>query len=301
VQEHRLPWAVSLAERARKTLLSGEWAYQHENAWGATGLKLVPAEWVTRAVQSWRQPQSAAQFQALLPPLVGDGMVAVREGGAVVTLGVGLDRAGVSRRGDRSVWSVVARIAPREGEPTFKVLRSVALPTGSEAEVLQEWRRTLEVFGGPTEVLFESYGCEDLVEKVPGARLASPSSQHQQGLFNRLRRLFEESRIQLPADTSLLKEELVAFEYDAEREGLTRFGTQRGHDDTCYSLAWACEAADGGLPVAAPGWMQDVANGAEWPSVDLDGTDDEETPGERRALFGNRRALIFYGETGDWD
>jgi hypothetical protein len=162
----------------------------------------------------------------------------------------------VSVSGDRTVWTVTARFDV-DGAEFFRVLRCAVLPTGSEAEVLAEAKRTREIFGRPAQTLFEAYGCSDVVEKVQGAELASPTTQRQSGLFNRLHRLFVEGRIAFPAEagvdpktktTGLLKAELVAFEYDAEREGNTRFGTQRGHDDAAYSLAWSCEAVGAARP-----------------------------------------------------
>jgi hypothetical protein len=153
---------------------------------------------------------------------------------------------------------VVARFDPRAAvEPVYRLVRCSVLPTGSEAEVLAEERRTREVFGAPDGVLCESYQCADLVGKLDGATLEAPTAQRQQALFGRLYRLFAEARIGFPASAGidprtgaggLLKGELVAFEYDAEREGLTRFGTQSGHDDTVYSLAWSCEAASATVP-----------------------------------------------------
>ena len=74
-------------------------------------------------------------------------------------------------------------------------------------------------------------------------------------IFNLLARLFREGRIGFPADagehldsrgtlhTGLLKQELVAFEYDAERAGHTKFGTQSSHDDVVYGTTWAASAA----------------------------------------------------------
>ena len=236
--EHRLPWAVALAERAKKTLLPGEWSYQHENAWGACGLKLLPASLVEAVCLSYLQPQRREDWRLLVDNW------GLRDCPCVI--GVGLDRAGVGRSGDRTVWTVTARFQRQDGDTLFAVVRQDVLPTGSEAEVLQADRETREIFGEPRGMIFEYYGCSDLVEKVSGARLEAPSAQRQQGLFNRLYRLFEEERICFPEECGLLKEELVRFEYDAEREGLTRFGTQRGHDDTVYSLAWSLEAADGG-------------------------------------------------------
>jgi len=254
------PWAVARAEKARAELLPGEFDLLWRNAWGATGLKLFAAADVEAAALPYTEPATAAEWEALKTSW---GFAEVP-----CVVGVGLDRAGVSRRGDRTVWIVCARFDVPEGEPVFRLVRCAVQKTGSEGEVLTEDRRTREVFGQPAAVLLESYGCSDLAGRIDGATLEHPTAQRQQGLFNRLSRLFVEGRIGFPADAGtdprsgaggLLKAELVAFEYDAEREGLTRFGTQSGHDDTCYSLAWSCEAVGqaGHVP-----WWQDPRYGA---------------------------------------
>lgn len=253
--EHVLPWACELAERERKTLLPGEWSYMHENQWGQAGIKLFSPADVEAAAMDYREPQTRVEWEALRAAW-GFAEVACQ-------IGAGLDRAGVSRRGDRTVWTVCARFDVPSGEPQFRVLRCAVLPTGAEAEVLTEDRRTRETFGEPAGLLCESYQCADLVGKLRGATLEAPTSQRQQALFGRLHRLFTERRIGFPAEAGvdprtgapvLLKAELVGFEYDAEREGLTKFGTQSGHDDTTYSLAWACEAV-GQAPAVA--WWAD--------------------------------------------
>lgn len=246
--EPATPWGVRRSEEARLELTPGEHDYLWRNAWGATGLRLFAAADVERAAVQYASPRTREEWQALRAAWGWEGVA--------VAVGVGLDRAGVGRGGDRSVWTVTAKAYLRDADPVFRVLVCGVLPTGAEREVLQADRETREVYGDDLDgVLFESYGCSDLVEKVRRAELVSPTSQRQQGLFNRLHRLMAEGRIQFPADAGadprtgtpgLLKSELVTFAYDCEREGATKFGTQRGaHDDTVYSLAWSCEAADG--------------------------------------------------------
>lgn len=242
-------WVKARAEIAKAELLPGEYDYLWGNAWGATGIKLLPAALVESAVAAYREPQTREEWEALRSAW-----------GGTCTIGAGLDRAGVSRKGDRTVWTVVARVDRPDEQPLFHVLRCAVLPTGAEGEVLDEARRTSSIFGNPQRIIFESYGCSDIVEKVARAELAAPTSQRQQTLFNRLYRLFNEGRIMFPEEAGvertdhgampgLLKRELLGFEYDAEKASnssgtVTRFGTQAGHDDTCYSLAWAVEAAD---------------------------------------------------------
>lgn len=252
-QELACPWSVERAEKARAELLPAEYDYLWRNLWGATGLKLFAASDVEAAAWDYGEPQSEAEWRELRQAW-GFGQLSP-------VIAVGLDRAGVSRRGDRTVWTVVARFDLPDQAEVYRVLRCTVLPTGSEAEVIEEDRRTRAIFGSPERVLFEYYGASDIVGKVRGAELVSPTLQRQATAFTRLHRLFTEGRIAFPAAAGvdpgrgtpgLLKAELLGFEYDAEREGLTRFGTQRGHDDCVYSLAWAVEAAAAAPP--RPWW-----------------------------------------------
>ena len=244
------PWARDRAEKARAELTAGEYDYLWRNCWGATGLRLFPTAEVEAAALEYAEPRTREEWQAL-----------VEEWGleeAACTIGAGLDRAGVGRKGDRSVWSVVAMFTGEAlEEPLFRVVMCRVLPTGCEAEVLNAAQDTEAVFGHPAATLFEQYGCGDIVERVRGAELVSPTNPRQATLFNRLTRLLREGRLGFPAGAGLdhntgtgglLKSELINVEYDCERGGadgtvLTRWCTQRGHDDTVYSVAWAAEAA----------------------------------------------------------
>ncbi len=246
------PWARRRAKEAKLEGLPAEYAYMWENSWGASGVRLFAASDITRAAAPYRSPRNRVEWNALRTGWSADG--------SQIMLGIGLDRAGVSRKGDRTVWSVVAKVTPARadrGEPVYHVVRCSILPTGAEAEILEEAAETAAIFGHGTRIICETYGCSDIVEKLAGAELGTPTSQTQQKLFNRLYRAIADHRFTYHqgAGTSLthhardtLRSELLAFEHDVERAGLPRFGTQSGHDDTVYSVAWACEAAE--RPVA---------------------------------------------------
>jgi len=243
------PWAKQRAKEAKLEGLPAEWSYMWENSWGAAGVKLFSSSDVMKAATGARPPRTAAEWNALRNEWTAKG--------SRVLLGVGLDRAGVSRGGDRTVWTVVAKVVPPradQGEPQYHVLRCSVLPTGAEAEILAEAADTAAVFGHGPRIMCESYNCSDIVEKLAGAELGVPTTQTQQRLFNRLYRAITDGRLTYPAGIGesaahgardILRRELLAFEHDLERASLPKFGTQRGeHDDAVYSLAWACEAAE---------------------------------------------------------
>lgn len=255
-EDHALPWAQAQAERQRKTLTPLEWDYMHRNSWGATGQLLFAPSDVSEAVSPYSQLGSRGEWQELM------SRWGLRD--APVVYGIGLDRAGVGKSGDRTVLTAVARLAQKDTDPLFVVVRSDPLRTGSEGEVLEAVGNAQAIAGSGARVMLESYGCSDLVDKIRCATLEHPTAQRQQGLFNRLHRLLSERRLRIPSDTHLLKQELLSFEYDCERGGMPRFGTQRGHDDTVYSLAWACEAADS-QPLAA--WTDTPFQVLEAPSL----------------------------------
>lgn len=226
-QDVATPWGIKLAAQARGELLPGEWDYLWGNAWGATGLKLLSAADIETACQDYAMPRTRQEWEELRREW--------KWGGCIIS--VGLDRAGVSRTGDRTCFTVCARLGS-----LYRILVSAILDTGSEAEILEVDKQTREVFGNPRRLYFESYGCSDVVEKCRGATLESPTTGRQNQIYSHLARLFIEERIWFPAECDLLKQELIAFEYDAERAGQTRFGTQSGHDDTIYAASFAVDA-----------------------------------------------------------
>lgn len=269
--EHRQPWAQKLADREKETLLPALWRYQHLNEWGSSGSALLSPDDVQAAAGSYLEPESRAAFDRW--------RVASGFGDWTCTLAAGLDRAGVSRHGDRSVVTVVARFSPRqssdETDAEYRVLRCDVLPTGHEREVLESFHQAEVRFGRLNRIVLESYQSADLVNRLPGAILATPSHQRQQVLFDRLHRLVVERRLQFPAAAGidprtrrpgLLKQELLDFQHEV-RGGTCRFGVQPGHDDTVYALAWALD----GLAVPAKqlvSWatLQEQRRRHRWPS-----------------------------------
>jgi len=236
MQEHFAPWAIKLAEDDRAKDLPSEWAYKHQNAWAGMGEKLFSAELVGACALDYHMPQTKADWLSLL--------ASWGHAGKPWCIGVGLDRAGVSRSGDRSVWSVTARLDVGPGRELYRLVMLEVLETGSEEEVLDCERRTWEIFGRPAAVNLEYYGCSDLAEKVKGAELVVPTPKWQKAAFTAWYRLLKERRYGFPQDagidpqtgtTGLLKGELIAFESSGAGVSM-KFGTQSGSkDDTVYS------------------------------------------------------------------
>ena len=247
-QEIEAPWAKSLAEEAQHSLLPAEYDYLWRNVWGALGgQKLFSPEMIEAACAgSYQAPRTRDDWRDLCEEL-GPGVVAV-----------GVDRAGVGPRGDRSVVSAVAAFYQNRPEPEYRLLTCDVLPTGSEAEVLESIARVEEIAGSELlGVAMEAYNCGDLVDRVPGARLVWPSTPAQQRWFTALYRAMSEGRFLFDARAGiepkkrkpgLLKAELLTLEYEQQPGGGSKFGTQKGaHDDTVYGTAIAlAEAANFG-------------------------------------------------------
>jgi hypothetical protein len=312
-QDPLTPWAIRLAARAQLELLPAEYDRLWRNCWGALGQKLFRVDDIEAAARDYEPPRSAEEWRVLQKALGIEGRP--------VTLGVGLDRAGVSREGDRTVWTVVAEFEGRcvggasapivevgeatvgaeappttaggdPGPPLLVVCDCLTLETGSEAEVLAADRWTRDIYGPPDRVVMEAYGCSDLVGKVRDAVIDHPTPQTQQLIFNRLYRAFRERRVWYPAHvgrepksgtTGLLKAELLNLEYEMGTNML-RFGTQSGHDDHPYSLAWAAHAAGQGLRL--PVFVQEIGAGQERPR----------TQAEINAAMLEGRAEMLWGE-----
>jgi hypothetical protein len=293
-QEPFTPWAKAQAARARDTLLPGEYDYLWRNQWGATGLTLFAAGDIERALAyQYTEPRTHDEYRRLLEAWGWDL--------PRVVITCGLDRAGVGKSGDRSVWTTVAGMHAEAAPSEHAVLRCAVLPTGAECEVLAEYDATCTVTATqPRTVAMEAYGCADIVGRVRRATLESPTAQRQQQIFGRLSRAFTDGRMRLPRaagewrdargrrHSDILKAELLAFSYDAERQSgstLTRFGTQRSHDDCCYSLAWGTDA------------QPDRQTSTGFIATGGSGDDIDEREARRRAAEGNpyTRIRAMYG------
>jgi hypothetical protein len=221
-------------EQQRKQLLPGLYAAYHENAaCESLGQPLFDPRDIDAAVLRFNQPQTQEEWQALIQQ--------AELGQYRHRVGVGLDRASVGPKGDRSVWSVTAGFAVPGGPPFYMVTRETVFPTGSEAEDA----RTRGIFGDRgLRVMIEKYNADDLRGKVRGASLEAPSAQRQQGLFTRLSLALREGRLALPSDAPGLVDELLAMQVSYGTQ-LAHFEGRAGlHDDRVYALAWSLEASE---------------------------------------------------------
>jgi len=246
-QGHMAPWAIDLAHRAKATLTPLEYATLHENSWGGMGQKLFTPELIDIAAMPYDLPQTKTNWLDLRRSWAFDK--------CACDIGLGLDRAGVGADGDRTVLTAVARFAsPDYPAPIYRIIGHEVFLTGAEVEILEIVRNWEAIYGRPSGILFEQYNCSDIVEKVRGAELIPPTNMRQRQIFNELHRIFWENRFGFPENcgwdyknqtNGLLKSELLGFEYGMNSNGNIRYGTQKGHDDTIYSLAWAIEAVPG--------------------------------------------------------
>lgn len=235
-QEHIAPWAIRLAEKQKAELLPAEYNKLHRNAWGGLGEKLFEEDKVLAAAWDYREPTTRAEWTALRKSW----------GWTYAAIGVGLDRAKPGTTGDRSVWAVMGRCG-RE----YRVLAVWVMRTGDEAECLECWRRTREIFGRPRGIVFEEYQCADLAGKVRGAVLMAPTTKRQNIMFSALYRMVDEGRFAFPASAGydwdkqspgVLQRELIAFEYAAGSGDALKFKLQKEHDDCVDALGWAQQA-----------------------------------------------------------
>jgi hypothetical protein len=246
--EHISPWGKDLARRQRAQLTPAEYDKLHRNGWVGLGEKLFAADLVDDAAMGYAEPQTAGELEELVKAWGFTDLV--------MDIGLGLDRAGVGLRGDRSVLTAVARFSDPAGilGAQYRVVRVIVFRTGDEAEVLAGFRELRAIVGPNPEIIMEAYGCSDLVGKVRGATTEAPTTRRQHEIYTALYRTFKEGRIGYPeragtahdrdghATSGLLKSELIGFEYGFGRAAIPQYGTQSGHDDTVYSLAWAVEA-----------------------------------------------------------
>jgi len=299
-------WAIALAEEFRSKVPPALWRVMFRNAWGTAGNTLLEPDDVMAAALGYRIPKTAQEWQEL--------RASWGFGGRSYTLGVGLDRAGVSVTGDRSVIAVVARFeitsppgplstggegehgellldapepeiwddqmagetpAPREDEAgdeladliadngawaangaCYRVVWLWVMPTGSARELAIAKARIEEIFGEPTQGLFESPNTDDIIGLFPWAEQFPATVKNNAAKYTGLWRLVKERRFGFPELAGvdpktraggLLKHELLSFGWAVLSSAKVKWKTQRGHDDAFDAVSMACLAAAPGI------------------------------------------------------
>ena len=90
--------------------------------------------------------------------------------------------------------------------------------------------------------VIEAYNAQDIavwaMDKGYSVEIVHATAQAQVPAFMALHRIVAEGRLHFSADLELLPQEMSTFSYSLVN-GQPRFGSDKWHDDTIYSLAWA--------------------------------------------------------------
>ena len=228
---------AAFIESRRKALPGYLWGLYWLNIWGTTGTLLDGEDVEACFSDQWQEFTTPEKWQKQLRDWLN-------RNGHLVEIGAGLDRSLPQADRDLSVWTVVARVTKRGAEEShFHVLRQTILPTGAESEVLAEHKACVKIFGKFPSIL-ETYQSADLVDKISGSELGTPSAPKQQELFNRLARAVRDGRLHIPATCTTLRKQLFSMEIDLSKS-LASFGAPgQAADDAVYSLVWSMSCAD---------------------------------------------------------
>jgi len=172
--------------------------------------------------------------------------------GRAYRIGGGLDRSksllGTMGGGDNSIWTCVMKCAnpKKDGEAEIFVLNQVNIIPNTGAKIKKviledHTRYKLD------NCILEDYEVSDIYPWVQAQGIPvetmSPHSVAQNSSFPELSRLAKEGRLSFPATLKRLISEMQTFSYvKAPRGSGYSFGhsTRSQHDDTVYSLNWAC-------------------------------------------------------------
>ena len=217
--------------KSRKAqLLPATFASQHLNQRGAAENNLF----------------ALADIQACMDrlpmPFTKDDVVNIAAGRTYVT-GAGLDRAYFgSLHGDSTIWTGVAKIADSEGgEPHFYVLHQKNV-LGSLASGIKKAIVADNDAYSLKNVIIEAYNAQDIATwaaemQIP-AEIVHATNTAQVPAFMELYRIVKEGRLHFSDKLKDLAREMETFVYEL-KNGQPRFGSDKWHDDTVYSLAWA--------------------------------------------------------------
>jgi hypothetical protein len=225
------PWiSRDWLKSRQKQLLPLTFATQHLNQRGAAQNNLFALADIQAA-------------QSRLPmPFTKDDLLTVAAGRTYLT-GGGLDRAYFgSLHGDATIWTSVAKIADGDGgEPHYYVLHQKSI-LGSLAHGIKKAIVADVDAYGLKNIILESYNAQDIAtwaaEVAIPAEIVHATNTAQVPAFMELYRIVKEGRLHFSDKLKDLTREMQTFVYELVN-GQPRFGSDKHHDDTVYSLAWA--------------------------------------------------------------
>lgn len=169
--------------------------------------------------------------------------------GRAYKVGAGLDRAkslSPAFGGDSTVWTVILKLAsPEHGEPVFYILNQEIFPLNSSRLIKKSILRDHDRYKLDNVVL-ENYEITDLAPylgdmKIP-YEIVTATDTAQNSAFPEMYRIFVEGRFRYSESLKRFDSELSTFAYLQRKGGRGySFGhaSQKFHDDTVYSTAWA--------------------------------------------------------------
>ena len=200
----------------------------------------------TAATNSLFAPEDIAACREPLPMPFEKAALEAWTGGRSFITGGGLDRAYFgSLHGDATIWTSVAKVAaPDGGEPHYVVLNQQkilgSLASGIKKAILADVERY-----ALANVVIEAYNSQDIgtwtQEQGIPSELIHATNTAQTPAFLELHRIVKEHRLHFSDKLEGLAKEAVTFLYKLVN-GSPRFGSDRFHDDRCYSLCWAIYA-----------------------------------------------------------
>jgi hypothetical protein len=165
--------------------------------------------------------------------------------GRAYKIGGGLDRSKSLFGGDRTVWSVILKVAsPEHGEPEFYLLDQQVIMPNTSRGIKKAILRSHEAYNLDNVVL-ENYEVTDLKAWLDDQRiqneLVSAHDTNQNASFPEFHRIAKEGRLHFPALCRGLVKEMQTFTYTLRPGGKYSFGHARSnqHDDRIYSLNWS--------------------------------------------------------------
>lgn len=191
----------------------------------------------------FRKADIAACQDRLPHPMTLADVEAVAAGRSFVC-GGGLDRAYfASAHGDRTIWTSVVKIASPDPveEPHYYVLNQKEVFASLGVGIRKAMQTDFDAYRLQNAVI-EAYNAQDVatwaMDKGYAVEIVHATAQAQVPAFMALHRIVAEGRLHFSDKLELLAQEMETFTY-ALVNGQPRFGSDKWHDDTIYSLAWA--------------------------------------------------------------